>query len=118
MDGRAGMVTSVLVLCGLYATSAFFYIPFAALAAIILTSIVNLIDISGMVHAYHTSTSDFLVTTTTTTIKKDDITTAANSNTKQMTGDDSKHVISTDAQNAKHKNNTSKRHNTIVYNNK
>jgi SulP family sulfate permease len=55
------IVTAVLVLAGLYVTEIFYYIPFAALAAIIETSIVNIIDFGAMRHAWKVSKPDFLM---------------------------------------------------------
>jgi len=55
------IVTAVLVLAGLYVTEIFYYIPFAALAAIIETSIVNIIDIEAMRHAWKVNKPDFIM---------------------------------------------------------
>lgn len=66
-NGITGLVVMVALLA-LAPLNAFLYLPYAALASMIMVSIPNLIDIDTMKHAWHASRPDFYVMFSTTFI--------------------------------------------------
>jgi len=58
----SGAIAGLVVLMALYAlTSLFYYLPLAALSAMILVAVMNLIDFDEMILAYHLDKRDFVV---------------------------------------------------------